>query len=157
MGPVCIHPVLRNIGPQEGRSPGEARPTRRMAAAIRILRDSNDLKDGGALKKIILPLLLILAIGGVWWIYQIKSQPPSAPFAKVVRQKISNNLSTNGKVEPEDYTEVHADIQGIIRRLPIHRGDTVAQGQVIAEISQPGVEEELQSAEARAAQARDDL
>ena len=47
--------------------------------------------------------------------------------------------------------------QGIIRRLTIHQGDTVTQGQVIAEISQPGVEEELQSAEARKAQAQADL
>ena len=33
-------------------------------------------KGGGALKKIILPLLLILALlGGAWWIYQMKSEP----------------------------------------------------------------------------------
>lgn len=109
------------------------------------------------MKKIILPILFLLAIGGAWWIYQVKSQPPSVPFAKAVREKISNNLSTNGKVEPEDYVDVHADVQGIIQRLPIHRGDMVKQGQVIAEVSQPGVEDELQSAEARAAQARADL
>jgi HlyD family secretion protein len=128
-----------------------------MGIAVRLLRHTKNTKGGIELKKIILPILLLLALAGAWWIYQIKSQPPSVPFAKAVRQKISNNLSTNGKVEPEDYTEVHADVQGIIRRLTIHQGDTVTQGQVIAEISQPGVEEELQSAEARAAQARADL
>ena len=74
-----------------------------------------------------------------------------------MREKISNNLSTNGKVEPEDYTEVHADVQGLIRRLTIHQGDTVSQGQVIAELTQPGVDEELQSAEARDAEARAEL
>jgi HlyD family secretion protein len=109
------------------------------------------------LKKIVLPVLLLLAVAGAWWLYRIKSQPPSVPFAKAVRQKISNNLSTNGKVEPEEYAEVRADVPGLVRRLLIHQGDTVAQGQVIAELSQPGTEEELQSAEARAAQARADL
>jgi len=109
------------------------------------------------LKKISLVLLLLLAIAGAWWIYRIKSEPPSVPFARAVSQKISNNLSTNGKVEPEDYTEVHADVPGLIERLPIHQGDSVTKGQVIAEISQPGLNDELESAEARAIQARADL
>jgi HlyD family secretion protein len=114
-------------------------------------------KDGSALKKTVLPILLLLAIAGAWWIYQIKSQPPTVPFARAVTQKISNNLATNGKVEPLNYTEVRAVVQGLVQRLLIHQGDTVAKGQVIAEISQPGLDEELQSAEARAAQARADL
>jgi len=109
------------------------------------------------LKKIALTILLLVAIAGAWWVYQIKSEPPSVPFARAARQKISNNLSTNGKVEPEEYSEVHVDAQGLVRSLLIHQGDTVAQGQVIAELSQPGLDAELQSAEARAAQARADL
>ncbi|HVY93821.1 MAG TPA: efflux RND transporter periplasmic adaptor subunit, partial [Bryobacteraceae bacterium] len=83
--------------------------------------------------------------------------PPKVPFAKVARQKIANNLSTNGKVEPQDYAEVHASVQGLIARLPVHQGDTIAQGQVFAEVSQPGLQDELQSAEARAAGARAEL
>lgn len=115
------------------------------------------VKGGGALKKIILPILLLAAIAGAWWVYRIKSEPPSVPFAKALRQKISNNLSTNGKVEPEEYREVRVDVQGLVEHLSIHQGDVVAEGQVIAVLSQPGQEQELQSAEARAAQARADL
>jgi HlyD family secretion protein len=130
-----------------------------MAGFVRILRGAgfHSLKGGGALKKIVLLILLLAVIAGAWWVYQIKSEKPSVPFAKAMRQKISNNLSTNGKVEPEEYTEVRAEVQGLVQRLPIHQGDTVAKGQVIAELSQPGLEQELQSAEARAAQARADL
>lgn len=109
------------------------------------------------MKKIIVPVLLVAAAGFAWWIYQIRSTPPSVPFAKALRQKIANNLSTNGKVEPEDYAEVRASVQGLIQRLPVHLGETVAKGQVFAELSLPGVQEELQSAEARVAQARADL
>lgn len=109
------------------------------------------------MKKIVLPILLLVAIAGGWWIYQIKSEPPSVPFAKAVREKISNNLSTNGKVEPREYTEVHAAVQGLVQELPVHQGDVVTQGQVFARLSQPGLEDELQSAEARAAQARAEL
>src|SRR6185312_2038712 len=50
-----------------------------------------------------------------------------------------------------------ASVQGLIARLLVHQGDTVAQGQVLAEISQPGQQDELQSAEARVAQARAEL
>ena len=109
------------------------------------------------MKKIVIPILAVVLVGAAWWTYQIKSQPPSVPFGKTIRQKISNNLSTNGKVEPEDYTEVRASIQGIIDRLPVHQGDVVTKGQVFAEIVQPGAAEELQSAEARLSQARADL
>jgi HlyD family secretion protein len=109
------------------------------------------------LKKIILPILLLLTIAGAWWIYQIKSEPPAVPFGKAVRQKISNNLSTNGKVEPREFTEVRATVAGLVRRLPVHQGDTVTQGQVFAQLEQAGLEGELESAQARAAQARADL
>ena len=109
------------------------------------------------MKKIVFPGLLLVIVAGAWWVYQIKSEPPSVPFAKAVREKISNNLSTNGKVEPEEYTEVRAAVQGLVQRLPVHQGDIVTQGQVFAELSQPGVSEELQSAEARAAEARAEL
>ncbi len=109
------------------------------------------------MRKIVLPILLLIAVAGGWWIYRIKSEPPTVPFAKAFRQKISNNLSTNGKVEPGEYAEVRASTQGQLQRLPVHQGDTVKQGQVIAELSQPGAQEELQSAEARAAQARAEL
>ena len=109
------------------------------------------------MKKIVLAILLIAVAALAWWIYKVRSTPPTVPFAKAVRQKIANNLSTNGKVEPQDYREVRAAVQGLIARLPVHQGDTVAQGQVFAEISQPGQQDELQSAEARAAQARAEL
>lgn len=109
------------------------------------------------MKKIIFVILLLAVVAGGIWIYQLKSTPPTVPFAKTQRQKISNNLSTNGKVEPEEYIDVHADVQGLIKRLPIHQGDTVNAGQVIAELSQPGLEDELQAAEARLAQARAEL
>lgn len=109
------------------------------------------------MKKILFAILLLAVAAGAFWIYRIKSTPPSVPFARADRRKISNNLSTNGKVEPEQYSEIHSDVAGLIQRLLVRQGDTVARGQTIAELSQPGLEQELQSAEARVAQARADL
>ena len=127
-----------------------------MAIAVRLLRDAGD-EGGHALKKIILPILLLAVLAGAYFVYQKKSAPPVVPFSRTTREKISNNLSTNGKVEPIEYAEVHVDAQGLIQRLPVHQGDMVSQGQLLAELSQPGLAEELQAAEARAAQARAEL
>lgn len=109
------------------------------------------------MKKIFLIIVVLLLAAAGWWIYQAKSTPVSAPFTKAARQKIANNLSTNGKIEPQEYTEVHATIGGLIAKLAVRLGDTVTKGQLFAQLSEPGGEEELQSAEARAAQARADL
>ncbi len=109
------------------------------------------------MKKIVLTILALALAGGVWWAYQIRSTPPSVPFAKTQREKISNNLSTNGKVEPEEYMEVRSDVEGTIQRLSVHQGSVVTKGQVVAEISQPGLDQELPAAEARLAQAKAEL
>jgi HlyD family secretion protein len=109
------------------------------------------------LKKVLLAILILVLLGAGFWAYRTKSTPPVVPFARTVRQKISNNLSTNGKVEPVEYTEVRADVPGLVARLTVHLGETVAQGQLMAELSQPGLEQELQTAEASAAEARADL
>jgi multidrug efflux pump subunit AcrA (membrane-fusion protein) len=74
-----------------------------------------------------------------------------------MRETISNTLSTNGKVEPLEYAEVRVDTSGLVRQLPIHLGDTVRKGQLLAELGQPGLADELAAAEARAAQARAEL
>lgn len=105
-----------------------------------------------------LAIVFVAALAfGAWRIYQFKSAPPVVPFAKAIRQKISNNLSTNGKVEPAEFTEIHSDIIGLIERLSVRQGDVVAKGQVIAVVSQPGLDEDLKTAEARLAQAQADL
>lgn len=109
------------------------------------------------MKKVIVAILVLAVLAGGFYLYLKKSAPPTVPFAKTARQKISSNLTTNGKVEPIEFAEVHADAQGLIQRLPVHQGEMVSQGQLLAELSQPGLEQELQAAEARAAQARADL
>jgi HlyD family secretion protein len=80
--------------------------------------------------------------------------PPQVVFTKATRETISNVLSTNGKVEPIDYVEVHVETPGLVKSVRVHNGDTVRKGQVLAELSEPGLDEELAAANAREAQAR---
>jgi len=105
------------------------------------------------LKKTLIGVLIALA-GLAYWVFQRKTEAPGISFARVTRQTISSTLSTNGKVEPIEYVDVRVETSGLIRRMFFHLGDAVRPGQVLAEISQPGVAEDLQASEARVAQAR---
>jgi HlyD family secretion protein len=91
------------------------------------------------------------------WFFNKRSDVPQVPFAKATRGTISNLLSTNGKVEPVDYIEVHVQTPGVIGQLLVHNGDSVRKGQVLAHLNEPGLEQELQAALAREAQSRADL
>jgi HlyD family secretion protein len=105
------------------------------------------------LKKTLLISLLAIAALGVW-VFRKKSDAPEIPFAKVTRESISSVLSTNGKVEPIEFTDVRVEASGLVRRVLVHLGDTVSAGQTLAELSQPGVAEDVLASEARVAQAR---
>lgn len=102
---------------------------------------------------------VILALGAALagWFYTHRSGAPTVPFARTARETISNVLSTNGKVEPVDYIEVRVETAGLVKRLLVHAGDKVRNGQVLAELSEPGLQQELDVAEAREAQTRAEL
>lgn len=101
--------------------------------------------------------LIIAGIGAALWFYKQRDSELPVPFSKAVRQTISNTLSTNGKVEPFEFVDVRVDTPGLVKSLPVHAGENVRQGQLLAELSHPGGAEEQAAAEARAAQARVEL
>lgn len=87
-----------------------------------------------------------------WWIYHQKTELPRVPFAKATRERLASTLSTNGKIEPLQYTEIRVATPGLVLRLPVRQGGAVVAGQTVAELGQPGLNEELAAAEARIAQ-----
>jgi HlyD family secretion protein len=110
------------------------------------------------LRKLTLWLIPILLAAGIAVL--VSERKPTAPpvtFAKTTRETISNILSTNGKVEPLSYMDVRVELRGLVKRVAVRLGDTVKKGQVVAELSQPGLQEEIDAAVAREAQARADL
>lgn len=102
-------------------------------------------------------VVAIAALGAGAWFYSKKSADPAVPFAKTSRETISNVLSTNGRVEPIEYVDLRAESQGTLRALAVHAGDTVAKGQVLAEISDPAVQQEIDAATAREAAIRAEI
>jgi HlyD family secretion protein len=109
------------------------------------------------LKKTLLILLLVAAAVWAGFFFTKRSAVPAVLFAKTTRQTLSNVLSTNGKVEPADYMEVRVESPGLVKQLLVHNGDSVRQDQILAQLSEPGLQQELEGAVAREAQARADL
>jgi HlyD family secretion protein len=108
------------------------------------------------LKKTFAAVLVVAAAIGAWF-YLKHTSNPTVPFAKTARETISNVLSTNGKVEPADYVDVRVESPGLIKRVLVHAGDSVRKDQVLAELNEPGLQQELDAAVAREAQARAEL
>jgi len=109
------------------------------------------------LKKFLVIVVVLGAIGTGAWFYTKKHADPSVPFTKTTRETISNVLSTNGKVEPIEYIEIRAEAQGMIRKLAVRAGDTVSMGQILADVTDPALQQEIEAAEAREAQIRAEI
>ncbi len=104
--------------------------------------------------KKILVVIVLVAAGVAAWLFVRRSDVATVPFARASRQTISNVLSTNGKVEPAEHEEARAETAALVKRVLVHAGDAVRKDQVLAELSEPGLDQELDAAMAREAQAR---
>ncbi len=52
----------------------------------------------------------------------------------VVRSNISNNISTNGKIQPIDNFEAHAPTATTVTRILVHEGDHIKAGQLLMQL-----------------------
>jgi len=108
------------------------------------------------LKKLLL-LVAIAAVAVIAWGIVRKSRPPVVNFARVTRQTLVSTLPTNGKVEPYEWQAVRAETAGLVSRVPVRLGEPVAKGAVLAEMSDPALAADVETAEARVAEARANL
>lgn len=102
-------------------------------------------------------LVLIPVIGLVWWLVARKGQPKPTPFAYVKRETLTSTLPTNAKVEPLDFVTVRVDTPGLVTRVLVKAAQAVRRGALLAQISEPGLAEELNAAEARQVQSQGEL
>ena len=109
------------------------------------------------MKKTLFVLLLVALAVPAALFFRNRSAVPAVLFAQTTRETLSNVLSTNGKVEPADYMEVRVESAGLVKQLLVHDGDSVGKDQVLAQLGEPGLQQELEGALAREAQARADL
>ena len=96
--------------------------------------------------KKLLPVLLLCAAAGAWWIWHKKTEPPRVPFAKAKREALVSTLPTNGKVEPIVWQTVRAESEGLVEKVPVQEGQLIAKGAVMAQLSQAGLGASLTAA-----------
>lgn len=105
------------------------------------------------MRRILLPIIVVAA-ALLWWAFHRKAQPPEIPFARIQRETLISNLITNGKGEPVQWQDIRVDNSGLVTSVPVKEGQNVGRGALVAQLSEPGLTEELAAAEAREAQAR---
>jgi len=96
-------------------------------------------------------LLVILAAGG-WYVWQayLAPTPPAVPdTVAVTRGDIQQTVLANGILQAKSLVSVGAQVSGRIEKLDVKVGDTVRQGQLIAEIDPSDQQNAVKSAQAQ--------
>jgi RND family efflux transporter MFP subunit len=85
------------------------------------------------------------------------ANPPTAPVVKVARRNLSNTLEIASEFQPLQEIEVYAKVSGYIKKLYIDWGTHVKEGQLLAVLEIPELQQQLQQDEAGARRSDQDL
>lgn len=108
------------------------------------------------MKKLFLALALLAAAALAWGLLR-KREPPQISFVRARRQTLVSTLPTNGKVEPFEWQAVRVETAGVVARIAVEDGQTVARGAELARLSDPSLQTDIDTAEAKVAEARANL
>jgi RND family efflux transporter MFP subunit len=103
---------------------------------------------------IMLVLLLLLAAGGAGYYYFVYGSVASAEVAQVTRGTALAGVYGTVNVEPVTQVIVRTRNFGLLSSIKIKEGDTVKEGQVLAEMTDDSLQRQLQAADASLADAR---
>ncbi len=106
------------------------------------------------MKKLLWLLIPLLAALAAWLVYRQRHAPPSVAFAPVARGTLVSALTTNGRVEPLEWSAVVADRAGLVTAVPAGKGARVSRRDVLVELASDEARADLAAAEARLAQIR---
>src|SRR6266516_4190043 len=66
----------------------------------------------------------------------------------VIRQDLTQTVSTNGEIKPKKYVNVSSNMMGRIVRIPVKEGDRVREGSLLVQLESIQSEADVRSAEA---------
>ena len=101
------------------------------------------------MKKLLLLLLLVGLASVILWGILRKSEPPKVAFARAKRQTLVSTLPTNGKVEPFAWQAVRAETSGVVSRVAVEDGQSIAAGAVMATITDVSLQADIEAAQAK--------
>jgi RND family efflux transporter MFP subunit len=73
---------------------------------------------------------------------------PAVPVTTVTRQNLSNELTLSAEFTPYQDVDVMAKVAGYVKSIPVDIGDHVAEGQVLATLEVPELQDEMAKAKA---------
>ena len=78
--------------------------------------------------------MVILAAGGWWYFQNGGNKQPPLNTIEVTRGDIQQLVSATGVLEPSNYVDVGAQVSGQLETIHVRVGQTVSQGDLLAEI-----------------------
>lgn len=102
-------------------------------------------------KKLIIFIILTAIVGGGLWLWRTRNAPPATAqtSVEITRGNIESVVTAQGKLEAKDYVDVGAQVSGLVVNLAVEVGDTVKEGDLIAEIDPDVYEAQVKGDEAR--------
>jgi RND family efflux transporter MFP subunit len=82
---------------------------------------------------------------------------PAAPVVKVVRGNIADNLEIASEFQPFQEVDVYAKVSGYIQKLYVDYGTHVKQGQILAVLEIPELQQQVQQDEASVHRSEEEL
>lgn len=89
------------------------------------------------MKKFIALLILLLVVGAWLWIKPSHKQGDQIPgnyLAKAEKRDIDFIVEVSGEITPDFQLEVRSEVGGKVKNLPVHAGQEVKKGDLLAEI-----------------------
>jgi macrolide-specific efflux system membrane fusion protein len=80
-------------------------------------------------------VVVVIGASGAYWMTRGEEAPAAKPlYAPVGQGDVENLVTASGSLQPSQYVDVGAQVSGQLQRLLVEVGDTVAEGDLLAEI-----------------------
>jgi RND family efflux transporter MFP subunit len=84
-------------------------------------------------------------------------QPRAAAVVAVTRGNLASSLSVAGQFQPYQQVDLHAKVSGYIRWIKVDIGDRVRQGEVLALLEVPELQNQVEGAQAEVRHSQSDI
>ncbi len=105
------------------------------------------------IRKTVAAIAAVAALLFIWSLAR-RSEPPDVKFFRVRKQTLVSTISTNGKVEPLEWSSARAAVAGAVDKLYVERGQSVHAGDPLVSLDTSGAEAAVAEASAKVTEAR---